>query len=379
MQILIDTLLPQAAALCRQAFADREVNIVSYSQRQPSAAQLAQTEALWIRSVTRVDAELLAQAPKLRWVGSGTIGCDHVDQAALAAAGVTFVHTPGVNAAAVGDYVLSAVAAVALERQQLPAGEVAIIGAGHTGQAAAQRLRALGLAVHYYDPPLLARDPAAAVRLGVHGDWQRVLQAAVISCHVPLTRSGPHATWHLFDQAALAALRRDTLLINAARGGVISEQALRQVWVAGQRLQVVLDVWEDEPQVATDLLAHVHFATAHIAGHSVAGKLAASWQLAQRCAAAFGSQGSLPPLAELLAAQHLKQLPQPLQAASLPWQALASEVLSLYDIRDDDLRLRQQGLTPSGFDALRRTYPARVELTHAGLTFEDAEHHGTDL
>lgn len=364
MQILVDANLPLAEELCQLVCADRPVTISRFSERQPSAAQLATAEVLWVRSVTRIDAALLQQAPKLQWVATGTIGTEHIDRAAVAAAGVAFSHTPGVNAQAVGDYVLSAVAALSLAHGGLPQGEVAIVGAGHTGRAAGARLAALGLTVHYYDP-LLAAQPSANSDLAPHADWQRVLNSAVISCHVPLTHDGPYATYHLFDQQQLAQLRPDCWFINASRGAVVSEAAVRQAIVRGQRLQWVFDVWEFEPQVPADLLPHIALATAHIAGHSLAGKVGASWQLAEQLRQRLGSDVQLPALADLLARW---QLPQHHNSMELKhWRTLASAVLALYDIRLDDRQLRQHGLTPAGFDALRKNYHPRVELISAGL------------
>lgn len=363
MHILVDANLPQAEQLCRMVATEQPLVVEQFSERQPSAAQLADAEVLWVRSVTRVDAELLRQAPKLRWVATGTIGTEHIDQAALAAAGVDFSHTPGVNAQAVGDYVLSAVAALSLAQGVLPQGEVAIIGAGHTGRAAGARLTALGLKVHYYDPLLVANGQTG--HLQVHADWQRVLNSQVISCHVPLTREGPHATYHLFDDAAIAQLPSDCWVINASRGAVVSESAVRHAIVRGQRLQWVFDVWEFEPRLPLDLLPHIALATAHIAGHSLAGKVGASWQLAKQLQQRIGSQVTLPSLTEVLSTWSLPS--SRLTDVSTDWQRLASAVLELYDIRIDDQQLREHGLTSAGFDALRRNYHPRVELVSAGL------------
>lgn len=253
MHLLADANLPEldtlVAAVNRQS--PGAIKLERFTGRQPDAQQLSRAEAMFIRSVTQVNQEFVRQAPNLKWLGSATIGTDHVDQASLAAAGVTFHSTPGVNANAVGDYVASAVAALALANHGLPTGEVAIIGAGNTGRAAGQRLTGLGLTVHYYDPPLCA---AGQSLVEVHDDWQRVLNASVISCHVPLQRQGPYATHHLLDKNELAQLQPGTLLINASRGAVIAEQALLERLRAGADLQVVLDVWEHEPQISAQLL-----------------------------------------------------------------------------------------------------------------------------
>lgn len=363
MHILADASMPQVAVLVEHLQAQGlALTLETFHGRQPSAAQLAAADIMMIRSITRVDAQLLQQAPNLRWLGTATIGTEHVDAAACAAAGVTFVSTPGVNARAVGDYVASAVANFALERQQLPQGEVAIVGAGHTGQAAGARLQGLGLPVHYYDPPLLAQGIKS-----VHNNWQRVLNSAVISLHVPLTTSGEQPTQHLLNTQTIQQLPAGCLLINASRGPVIEEQALLQAMQQHQPLHVVLDVWEHEPEINQQLLPWLHYATAHIAGHSLAGKVGGSLQLFERWLQfAFGDnhQWQLPPLNALLQPWPHAIEPRVWQQAAAPtWQMLASWVRGIYDIRNDDKQLREQVVDSASFDAFRKTYQARPELS----------------
>ncbi|MFC0444405.1 4-phosphoerythronate dehydrogenase [Pseudidiomarina halophila] len=366
MHLLADVNLPELDTLVA-AVNDQcpgTISLERFTGRQPDAEQLSRAEVMFIRSVTQVNQELLAQAPELQWLGSATIGTDHVDQAALAKAGVTFHSTPGVNANAVGDYVASAVAALALANNGLPAGDVAIIGAGNTGRAAGQRLSGLGLSVHYYDPPLCA---AGQPLVEVHDDWQRVLNSSVISCHVPLQRQGAYATYHLLAENELAQLQPGTLLINASRGAVVAEQALLARLSAGADLQVVLDVWEHEPQISAQLLPLVKLATPHIAGHSLAGKLAGSWQLMKKWLTDQQLGLQLPTLTELLQ-RYPQGQPQRLQAEDPPrWQDLAQWILRCYDIRNDDRVLRAAPCNAKTFDALRANYAVRSELNQLHL------------
>lgn len=363
MHVLADASMPLvnelADALRAQGVA---LTLTTFQGRYPQPEKLAHADALMIRSITTVDSGLLAHAPKLRWLGTATIGTEHVDAAACEAAGVVFVSTPGVNANAVGDYVASAVSNFSLQRGQLPQGEVAIIGAGHTGRAAGQRLSGLGLTVHYYDPPLAEQGNKT-----VHADWQRVLNSSVISCHVPLTKTGAHATYHLFDSAAIAALPADCLLINASRGAVVQENGLRQAMQTQQALHVVLDVWEHEPTIAKDLMPWLLYATPHIAGHSVAGKVAGTLRLFEHvCDTLLAPhyQVRLPQLSQLLTHWPAATQTWQWQSSQAPtWQMLASWVRDIYDIRNDDQLLRQNAFTEADFDRLRRDYAARAELS----------------
>ena len=377
INLLADASMPALAQLvraCQQA--GMALQLETFSGRQPDAFQLARAQVLLIRSITQVTKELLDQAPHVCWIGTATIGTEHVDASACQARGIKFVSTPGVNAQAVGDYVASAVAALTLAQDAALTGPVAIIGGGHTGQAAGARLQGLGYQVHCYDPPLVAQGISQRDGMPIHANWQQVLASAAISCHVPLTRSGPFATYHLLDDASIAQLPANCVLINASRGPVVAESALRAAANRQQPLRVVLDVWEHEPQIATDLLPWLSLATMHIAGHSMAGKVAGTLQLLQQLlswlpsselAQASGTAmpvHELPDLIDLLQAWPTSVQPQLWQANEAPdWRTLASWVLAIYDIRQDDLALRQQPATPAAFDQLRRGYAHRPELS----------------
>jgi len=337
------------------------VRLVRYQHRQPPAAALADAQILLVRSVTQVNAALLAQAPQLQFVGTATIGTEHIDIAALQQRGIAFASAPGANAASVGNYVLSAVVEMLCQAGQteLPQGTAVMIGAGHTGKAAGMRLAGLGYQVSYYDPPLCANPNGAQdSQLDIHDDWTRVLNADLVSCHVPLTTGGAFPTHHLFDGEGLAALKADALLINASRGAVIAAQDLRR-HLQQQRRPVCLDVWEHEPQLCPDLVSQVVLATPHIAGHSLEGKVGGAWRLYQGLCQAYDwevtqSLECLLPEAEL-----------PVVTLNEPpsLQRLATLLRGIYDIRDDDARLRDSDLSPETFDRLRKTYPLRRELS----------------
>lgn len=372
MLLVADANLPGFTRLVEglDAQSSTPIEVKLYDQRQPPAELLTQADALFIRSVTRIDAALLAQAPQLKWLGTATIGTDHVDLKAVADAGVRFHSCPGVNANAVGDYVVSALAALSLANGRLPEGDVAIVGAGNTGRAAGQRLAGLGLKVHYYDPPLSKQQADAKGAANVHADWQRVLNSQVISCHVPLSEQGPYATCHLIDAKALAAFTAQgdgKILINASRGPVVEEQALLDHLQTNSALQVVLDVWEHEPQLHSEVLDRVALATPHIAGHSFAGKLGGSWQLLKKWLTDQGLALQLPSFQALLQS-YAQGRPTLQQAAQAPdWKMLAQWVLQVYDIRKDDQQLRQAPKQPAAFDALRRNYAVRAELSQLHL------------
>lgn len=237
--------------------------------RTITRAALAEAEILLVRSVTRVDAALLSGTP-VRFVGSATAGTDHVDLDYLRRAGIDFAHAPGSNAAAVAEYVLCAILSI-LARDRRPdwSGLTAgIIGHGHAGTAVARKLGVLGIECLLNDPPR-----AAAGDPGPYVDLATALAADIVSLHVPLTESGPYPTRHLLDAIHIAALRPDTILINAARGGIIDETALRARLANAADLRVVLDCWCGEPAIDQQLLELATLATPHIAGHTIEARL----------------------------------------------------------------------------------------------------------
>ncbi|RUO67269.1 4-phosphoerythronate dehydrogenase [Idiomarina ramblicola] len=320
-----------------------------FSERIPPEELLAEADALLVRSVTNVDESLLRKAPKLKFVASATIGTEHININALTERGIGFAHAPGANAQSVGEYVLCAVLNW-LNDQSLSSFDeidVAIVGAGHTGKAAGKRLEALGLNVHYYDPPLCKKG----VKF-VHDHWQRVLTADIISCHVPLTFEGEFPTRHLFENTALQSLHAQQLLINASRGAVVDNQALLNRVEQGERPSLVLDVWENEPEVLRELVLYIDIATPHIAGHSLEGKVGGAVMIANALLKHFGYEANktlfevLPPV----------EWPECKAEELNKFETLCAWVKEHFDLSHDDSMFRKHGLTSNGFDRLRRNY-----------------------
>ena len=326
-----------------------------FDGRQLTAGDLTETELLLVRSVTRVDAALLAQSP-VRFVGSATSGVDHLDRDWLAQRGIACAWAPGCNADAVVDYVLSAIAATDHYLEALLAGaRLGIVGFGAVGQRLAARMAALGVNYCAFDPWLAASDYPQLTTL------EAVLACPVVSIHAALTPARPWPSYRLLGAAQLAALPQPALLINTSRGELFDRQALQQHASHRPDLQLVLDVWEGEPAITPALLRRCRFGSAHIAGYSSDAKIRATRQLARACHAALG--GSAPP-GESEPAAVAVTVPTALSAAALLRFLLAQ----VYDIAADDSALRRAvlGATASSasasFDRLRRQYRQRREL-----------------
>ncbi|MCL7462952.1 4-phosphoerythronate dehydrogenase PdxB [Pseudomonas sp. NW5] len=332
--------------------------------RRISRDALAGVETLLVRSVTRVDRALLEGTP-VRFVGTCTIGTDHLDLEYFQQAGITWASAPGCNARGVVDYVLGALLTLS-ERsgQSLSSRTYGVVGAGAVGSQLVAVLQTLGWRVLVCDPLREAREGGEFV------SFDQVLAACdVISLHTPLTHTGEHATWHLLDRARLQSLRPGTWLINASRGPVIDNQALREHLQAGADLRVVLDVWEHEPQVDLALAALCELATPHIAGYSLDGKLRGTEQIYRAFCAWQGLEAQVA-LSSLLPPAWLAGLT--VHGEADPDWLLRMLCQSVYDPRRDDADLRRS-LDPdpqkqqAGFDRLRKEYPLRREIPGLSL------------
>lgn len=334
--------------------------IKTFSGRVPPEADLLAADVLLIRSVTKVTPELLALAPQLKFVGTGTIGTEHVAIETLTERGIGFASAPGANAISVGEYVLAATLELAEQANLVLRGKLAVVvGAGHTGIEAGQRLTALGMDVRYIDP-----EPILPKASKVFSDWSILPQADLITFHVPLTTEGPHSTYHLMGAEQLALLKPQAILINASRGEVVNNEALLDRIKYGPLLYCALDVWEGEPAVNLELVQRVGLATPHIAGHSQEGKIRGSYKLYEALYNYFNWKGEPIIESHFMPAINVHQFTAPNLLKGVLPQALVTEwVRSSYAIIADDREFRVHGITPEGFDRLRKKYQHRRELS----------------
>lgn len=345
------------------AMAGRDIDATTIAEYQP--------DALLIRSVTPINAELLKDNDSVKYVGSATIGTDHVDQDYLRQRGIHFSNAAGCSKHSVAQYVLTAIFNLRpqywrgnksdITAKQVTPIKLGIIGLGNIGSTLAGYAADLGWQVFGYDPLL----PVSVIN---NASFEQVLtQSDVISLHVPLTRAtdSDYPTYHLIDKQALAKIANSSLLINSARGPVINEADLLRDLDKNPQRQVVLDVFEHEPVVAAELLNKLAIATPHIAGYTLEGKLRGTQFIFDHFLKVFGPQGSRKVAVE--AAYLMDQL---LPENPYRWQQLkqAPEQLpKFYDIKADDALLREsvdseaQVVFAEKFDGLRKNYALRRE------------------
>jgi erythronate-4-phosphate dehydrogenase len=336
-----------------------------------SRAAVADADALLVRSETRVGRELL-EGTAVRFVGTATIGTDHVDIPYLKGRGIGFASAPGSNANSVAEYVVGALLELAERRRWSLAGRtLGIVGVGNVGSRVSRYATALGMAVLLNDPPL-----AAATRDSRYVTLDALMGADVVTLHVPLTRDGPHPTYHFFGSSRIRRMREGAILINTSRGGVVETGALKDLLRGNHLGGAVLDVWEGEPGIDTDLLSAADLGTSHIAGYSFDGKLNAARVLFDSVSRHFGVDTVWHPL---------RDVPPPARPEiSVPESLQGEEILRFvirqcYDIRVDDLALRAIiGRPPAergaAFRALRATYGDRREFSSTTVHLPPRSH-----
>ena len=320
-------------------------------------ADVKDAEALLVRSVTQVNEDLIYNTA-LKFVGSATIGTDHLDIPLIEQQGITWSNAAGCNAQAVSEYVITAL--LKLQPELIHANgnfTLGIIGLGNVGSRLAVMAKLLGWNVIAFDP-FETREHINQVDLNT-----LLKQADAISIHVPLTKYGEHPTYHLINAQALAKMKPNCILINSARGPVVEEAALIADIQKTQR-KVVLDVFEHEPEISEELLNLITLVTPHIAGYSLEGKARGTQMIYDAFCQEFNYipnkqfETQLPACEQLFKDQNLKEV-------------LVKHLSEIYDISRDDQNLRaclKDGkVDQKAFDHLRKTYPLRREwAAHGG-------------
>ena len=314
MTIVSDTYIPFIAEAVRNEWP--QVDICPLKPEEIDADAVRDADVLIVRTRTKVN-EALLKGSKVQLVCTATIGFDHIDTAYCEANGIRWMSCPGCNAQAVCDYIEEALNEIT--NDQLPMTNtltIGVVGVGHVGSLVAEMAERKGMKVLLNDPPK---------HIGVSLDFI-AQNSDIITFHVPLD----HSTYHLCNEAFLAKCKPGALIINAARGGVVDEQALLH-----SRHPYILDTWEKEPNINAEVLQKAELASMHIAGYSVEGKRNAS----QMCLDTIAEQFNLPKISNLHSPISNEK------GDSAPgWISRISASLKAH---------------PTAFEALRKSYPLR--------------------
>ena len=251
-------------------------------------------DALIVRTRTLCNRELL-EGSQVRFIATATIGYDHLDTHYLQEAGITWTNCPGCNATSVAQYVRNGL----LEAEEagliaLSEATLGIIGYGHVGTAVANAMRPYVKQILINDPPLEAKSEGA--RTDIQFSTIEALQSScdIITLHTPLTFDDPYPTHYLVDEAFLQGLKRRPILINAARGGIVDEEALIRALDKGSIRAAIIDTWENEPNINPELLKRTFIGTPHIAGYSADGKANATRMVLKALANWANATGEAP-------------------------------------------------------------------------------------
>lgn len=348
---MLNILVDENIALAEKVFSSFG-KVTLFPGRKINNSLIKKAEILIVRSITKVNRELLEDT-NIKFVGSATIGVDHLDINYLNEKNIYYCNAPGSNSYSVAEYIITALLNLAIRYNfSLKDKSIGIIGVGNIGSKVADFAKAFGMNVLLNDPPL--KELTSNKK---YLPLKEVLNADILTLHVPFTAKGKYKTHHLFDLNALKNLKDNSILINTSRGSVVDNTALANI-LKSKKLLTVLDVWENEPNINLDLLKLVAIGTSHIAGYSLDGKT-------------NGTKAIYNHLCKFL-----KQKPQwnfekqavtskelTFENAGTLENSLLSIIKNIYDINDDHKNLLNILKSKKNiFDDLRKNYKTRREF-----------------
>ncbi len=364
MKIIIDDKIPYIKG------ALEPVAEVVYLPGDKTTAEIVKDADAIITRTRTICNEKLLKGSSVKFIATATIGFDHIDTEYCKKSGIEWTNAPGCNAESVNQYIASALFSWSMRKRTELAGKtIGIVGVGQVGSRVAKLCETLGMNVLLNDPPReRAEGPASFVSLETIQN-----EADIITFHVPLYHSGIDKTYHLVNEKFLQNLKKKPLIINSCRGEVVSTNDVYNAFKAGNISGLILDCWENEPELNLELLNIVEYGTPHIAGYSKDGKANGTKMSVQAVSRFFhlGLDNFKPVIVE------------PPQNPVIEidgngrreYSILAEAVLSTYDIETDDEALRE---TPCLFEKLRGDYPVRREFDSYSIKAKNIEEHTLD-
>jgi erythronate-4-phosphate dehydrogenase len=354
MKIIVDENIPQA----REAFCGFG-EVVFLAGREITNDALKDADILLIRSITKVNESLL-KGTKIKFIATATAGTDHVDKEYLTNNGIAFADAAGCNSFSVAEYFTGAVSRIFSKNNIAFEGKtLGVVGIGNVGSKVVRFAKTLGFKILMNDPPLERKFGSQEFV-----SLDRILDCDVITLHVPLYKSGIDKTVHLINEERLNRIKSGTVFINASRGAVIDNAALKKRLETRNDLVTVLDVWENEPVLDYNLLEKVNFGSVHIAGYSMEGKVNGTEIIYNRLCAFLKTPPVWKPKYPEIENKEI------IIKKENRFEDLLNEVITqIYDISGDD-RLLREGIDMDKekqckyFDLLRRNYRVRREFNN---------------
>lgn len=310
-------------------------------------------DALLIRTRTKCTPELL-QGTAVKFIGTATIGFDHIDTQYCDQNNIKWTNAPGCNSSSVQQYITAALLKMSRDHNFPLKGKLlGIVGVGNVGSKVEKAARALGMEVMLNDPPRERKEGKG--RFVLLGDI--LYNADIITVHVPLNIVGEDATWHMFNEKSFKKMRKGTWFINTSRGEVVDTASIKKA-ISNDKIRAVIDVWENEPDIDMSLMHMAFLTTPHIAGYSTDGKANGTAMAVNSLCSFFGL-----PLKEW----YPQNVPVPAEPVITidgkgknDYDILREAVNHTYSIEHDDIRLR---LSPKDFEKQRGDYRLRREFT----------------
>lgn len=360
MKIAADENIPQVI----DAFSSfGEINL--YGGRSITKNVLKDADALLVRSITKVNRELL-EGTNVKFVATATIGTDHIDKDYLESKNIYFADAAGCNAFSVAEYVVCAITHLYNSiNESFTNKSIGIIGYGNVGTKVAKFSEALGLKTIINDPPLQRKTGEK-----FFCSLDEALSADIVTFHVPLNKTGIDKTVHLLSEENIGKIKSGAILINSSRGPVVDNNILLNRIKEKNDLLTVLDVWENEPALNRELLELVNLGTQHIAGYSYEGKMNGTTLIYNSFCKFLGTE----PIWKPKLADVENNLIQP--ANNSKEKLLNTVFKNVYDItRDSDSLKESKKLEdyaiPKYFDDLRKNYYVRREFNNYTISLNE--------
>lgn len=314
---------------------------------------LKNADAMLVRTRTKCTENLL-KGTGVKFIGTATIGFDHIDTRYCEKNDIVWTNAPGCNSSSVQQYITAALLKLARDHQfELKDKTIGIVGVGNVGAKVEKIARIFGMNVLLNDPPR-ARNEGSKKFVEIEN---LLKDSDIVTLHVPLSLAGEDKTYHLFNEKIFNKMKKGSWFFNSSRGEVNDNSALKRILESGKLGGAVLDVWENEPDIDLDLMSKAFIATPHIAGYSTDGKANGTAMVVNSLCKYF----NLP-----LKNWYPSNVPPPsAPGITIDGKGKSNEeiireaVYQTYNIEEDDIKLR---FSPSDFEKQRGDYPLRREF-----------------
>jgi erythronate-4-phosphate dehydrogenase len=314
---------------------------------------LKDSDALLIRTRTVCNENLL-EGTSIRFIGTATIGFDHIDTHYCRRNKIIWTNAPGCNSSSVQQYIAAALLRISSEHHfNLKDKTLGIIGVGNVGSKVEKFARSIGMNVLINDPPrerMEGKKNFHSLNIVLSG-------SDILTVHIPLNLVGEDQTWHLFNEESFKKIKKGAWFINSSRGEVTDTYALKKALYSGMLSGAVIDVWENEPDIDPELLKQAFIATPHIAGYSSDGKANGTAMIVNSLNKYFilpsenwYPSNVPPPASPYISIDCISKTDE---------EIIREAVIHTYNIDKDNIRFR---LSPKDFEKLRGDYPVRREF-----------------